>query len=257
MSIRFVVGPSRSGTGAFLRSFENNPFVNRVLYQPIKSAIRDTGSPRYDFIDTDQDNHIVTVAKDTIGIGASGYPIAEATYRVFRNASDLNKARYIFLFRNPLYSYSSDHNKFGVDLNSFLIGYRSAYEQAIAARKLSRNVSILTLEKLGMHPKEVFQLVCLRWDIPYTDSMIHWELPVGKKLVVSSGEMVRLEGVLSPSLEGLNGKDFSYVPCEENQLQLTQEEHDQITKHMLPLFQELEKKADADFPVKKGHSNLT
>ena len=61
MTIRFVVGPSRSGTGAFLRTFENNPCVDKVLYQPIKSALRDTGHPCYDFIDNDDD--ALTVAK--------------------------------------------------------------------------------------------------------------------------------------------------------------------------------------------------
>lgn len=250
MSVRFVVGPCRSGTGAFLRAFENNPIVSKVLYQPIKSGIRDTGSPCYDFLDIDKDDSSVIVAKDTIGIGAANYPIAEATYKVFRHASDLDKARYIFLFRNPLHTYSSDHNKFGVDLESFLIGYRSAYNQALTAKKLSSNVSILTLEKLGEHPKEMFRLVCSKWDIPYTDSMITWELAAGKKLVVSSGEINRLRGELSSSLEGLEGKEFSYLHRPESQLNLTQQENSQITKNMLPLFQHIKELADADFPVK-------
>ena len=210
MTIRLVVGPCRSGTGAFLRAFENNPCVDKVLYQPIKSVLRDTGHPRYDFIDNNDD--ALTVAKDTIGIGAGGYPIVEATYNVFRNASDLDKARYVFLFRNPLYCYSSDHHKFNVDLESFLIGYRSAYEQAVAAKALSRHVSILTLEQLGTDPKEMFELVCSKWNMPSVDNMIHWNLPAETKRFVSSGESERLKRELSPSLEGLKGKQFSYIP---------------------------------------------
>ena len=249
MSIRFVVGPSRSGTGAFLRAFENNRHVNRVLYQPIKSAMRDTGTPSYKFIDQDQDHGSITVAKDTIGIGAAGYPIEEATYNVFRNSDDLHKARYLFLFRNPLYSYASDHHKFGVDLKSFLVGYCSAYDQAVAARKLSPHVSIVTLEQLGAHPAEMFKLVCEKWDIPYEESMIEWQLPVGEKLVVSSGEVSRLQGELSSSLEGLQGERFSYQPCALDQLRLSEEERSQITEAMLPLFQHIKVLAGADYPM--------
>ena len=79
--------------------------------------------------------------------------------------------------------------------------------------------------------------------------MIEWQLPVGEKLVVSSGEVSRLQGELSSSLEGLQGERFSYQPCALDQLRLSEEERSHITEAMLPLFQHIKVLAGADYPM--------
>ncbi|MBP0019306.1 MAG: hypothetical protein J7647_17350 [Cyanobacteria bacterium SBLK] len=249
MTIRFLAAPSMSGTTAFLRAFENNPHVKAVYYQPLKSSLRETGKVSYDFLNLDKEYpEDIYIVKDTIGKAYPTSSIAEMTYKLYRNASDLEQARYIFLFRNPFNHYKSNQ-KWDLNMNDFKGSYFSVYEQAIKAKKLSDRVSILTLECLANHPERVFQLICKKWGIPYHDNMMDWKLPFGTKLLASDNEMQLISDFQGHFDKIMTSKTFAYRHKSIEALNLSSDEEKEIANNVLPVYQEIQKLTAIDFPL--------
>jgi len=66
--LRIFLSPTRSGSTALLRCFENNPAVDQVFHQPIKSGYRQGEDFDYSFFDYDEQQEAkILVAKETVG----------------------------------------------------------------------------------------------------------------------------------------------------------------------------------------------
>jgi hypothetical protein len=66
--LRIILSPTRSGSTVLMRCFENNPAIDRVYHQPVKSGFRE-GKPFdyriYDLESPSREREII--AKETIG----------------------------------------------------------------------------------------------------------------------------------------------------------------------------------------------
>lgn len=249
MTIRFLAAPSMSGTTAFLRAFENNPHVKAVFYQPLKSSLRKTGKVCYDFLNLDEENpENIYIVKDTVGKAFPNSPATEITYKLFRNAADLDKAKYLFLFRNPFNHYHS-HRKWSLTMKDFKHSYFSVYEQAVRAKQLSDRTSILTLEYLASHPDRIFQLICEKWDVPYHEAMVDWKVPFGTKLLASENELQLISDFQSYFDKVIKSKKFAYYHQALEELNLSAEEKHEIEEDVLPVYQEIQKLATIDFSL--------
>lgn len=185
-TIRLFISPCRSGSTAFMQSMNQSSDVH-CIYQPMKEGIREGGNPDYSIFDG---SHIafekhpgqIFFIKEVLGHAYS----EECRFNLFPDADAIERSRPLFLLRDPIGTWSSwkkckTAGKQGwegiCDLNLFKLAYQHTYDTFLEARSISDQVTCLTREYLLQDPQRVFQAICKRWDIPFTEAMIHWEKP--------------------------------------------------------------------------------
>ncbi|MGQ4646367.1 hypothetical protein [Lyngbya aestuarii] len=164
-----------------------SPHVH-CFYQPMKEGIREgEKKPDYSIFDgshpafTKHSAEIFFI-KEVLGHAYQ----EECSFELFPNQEAIKYSRPLFLLRDPVGTWSSwkkckAAGKEGwegiCDLNLFKIAYQHTYDTFINAKPISDQVTCLTREHLLKEPRHVFQLICRRWDIPFTDNMINWSKP--------------------------------------------------------------------------------
>ena len=75
--LRIILSPKRSGSTALMRCFENNPAIDRVYHQPVKSGFREGRQFDYRIYDLERSGRErKIIAKETIG----GFQNPEANF---------------------------------------------------------------------------------------------------------------------------------------------------------------------------------
>lgn len=185
-TIRLFISPCRSGSTAFMQSMNQSSDVH-CIYQPMKEGIREGGKPDYSIFDG---SHVafekhpgqIFFIKEVLG---HAY-LEECRFELFPDQDAIERSKPLFLLRDPVGTWSSwkkckAAGKEGwegiCDLNLFKIAYQHTYDTFVQTRSISDQVSCLTREYLLKNPQRVFQFICQRWDIPFTEAMIHWRKP--------------------------------------------------------------------------------
>ncbi|MBW4544774.1 MAG: hypothetical protein KME25_10085 [Symplocastrum torsivum CPER-KK1] len=185
-TIRVLISPCRSGSTAFMRSMAQNPDVH-CFFQPIKEGVREGKSPSYSIFDGThktfaQNPGKIFFIKETFGHAFQ----EECCFEAFPNQESVVRSRSIFLLRDPVETWSSwkklkAAGKKGwegvCDFNLFKTAYKHTHDTFMRNQDISDQITCLTREHLLENPYKVFQLICSRWDIPFTDNMIHWTKP--------------------------------------------------------------------------------
>lgn len=209
--LRIFLSPTRSGSTALLRSFENNPSVDQVFHQPIKSGYRQDGTFDYSFFDLEQkDRGHLFVAKETVG----GFAVPETIFSPLPNfgeheqvgpwlasPSEITKLEPLILIRDPLQTwasierlnrYSEGISEFHSPFEYFEASYRKVAEFLIAAKARELPVHCVTQEMLGQDPVNIMSRICDKWDMPWSESMIFWDKPYGVKTWFSNEAKTRM-----------------------------------------------------------------
>jgi len=195
--LRIFLSPTRSGSGAFLRCFENNPEVDQVYHQPIKSGYRQDGVFDYSWFDLLNDPRTL-VAKETIGgfedpetkfsplPGREGLPTVGAWYA---SPDLITTLEPIVLLRDPvqtwasierLNQYSAGRSRYHSPYDFFLNSYRAVAEFALEARRADLPVWCVTQEMLALDIYTMLKRICDKWKLPWHRSMVDWTLPYGE-----------------------------------------------------------------------------
>lgn len=175
MERRIIVGPCRSGTTALLHAFSQHPEV-KAVYQPVKSALRTTGLPNYDFFEAEEaDPSLFSVAKETIGHKTR----EECTLAVFPNDEAIRATRPCFIVREPVATYAS-WLKLGWGNETL---FADSYEHTAAlfekASSVSDQTCLLIQEELAANPEILMKTLCLQWGIPFRPELVNWPKRLG------------------------------------------------------------------------------
>ena len=182
--IRLFVSPCRSGSTAFMQSLNQSSEVH-CFYQPMKEGIREGTGPDYSFFDGTHPSFPkhpgkIFFAKEVLGHTRPD----ECCFELFPDDDAIHRSRPLFLLRDPVGTWSSwkkckaagNQGWEGVcDIEMFKLAYEHTYKAFVAVRGVSTDVTCLTREHLLQDPYRIFQLVCDRWEIPFTDEMIQWK----------------------------------------------------------------------------------
>ena len=242
---RLLITPVRGGSGAFLRTFENNPNVHAV-HQPIKSGLREKGIPDYSIY---QPLHPIynqypgkfIVAKETIG------PIKEqCTFNPFPDEHAIQESKPLFMFRDPFQTWNSWKKWWETDpetgLNWCSISYQHTYKLFKQALKTSSSTTCITLEKLGENPAKMFNLICDKWEIPYDDKMLDWSIKFGDNTTFTekAKNLIDKNPAMIKSVERIKNRNtFNYYPLKLEELKINSNEIKVITQKLLPKYEEI------------------
>ncbi len=251
---RLLITPVRGGSGAFLRTFENNPNVHAV-HQPIKSGLRAKGIPDYSIY---QPLHPIynqypgkfIVAKETIG------PIKEqCTFNPFPDEHAIQESKPLFMFRDPFQTWNSWKKWWKTNhetgLNWCCISYQYTYELFKNALQVSSDVTCITLEKLGKNPAKMFQYICHKWEIPYDAQMLNWSIPFGENttFTTEAKNLINQHPAMIKSVAQVReSTTFNYRPLKLEELAIGSDEIEIITHKLLPSYQEVSQLAETFYP---------
>lgn len=268
--LRMLVSPTRSGSTAFLRCFENNPAIMEVYHQPVKSGFRQDGTFDYQFFSLDEgDESSIYIAKETVGGFAPPEtrfnPLTEATSNRpsiaerFPSVEAIEKVRPLVLFRDPMQTwnsinklnkYSKGKSEFHSPFRYFISSYRNVFEFLMHAKGITRHAYCLTLERLASNPYEVLRDVCSKWQIKFHDQMIEWSLPYGQKTHYSEETMDRMEhdARFKKSKESLE-KSWRFHYTESLVRGIRTAHRRKIQNELQPLYDQAIALAAVDFPL--------
>lgn len=263
-----LVSPTRSGSTAFLRCFENNPDVEEVHHQPVKSGFRQDGTFDYGFFSLDEGREDkIFVAKETVGGFApeetdfSPVPKAPGGTSIanrFPSQEAIDKVRPLFLFRDPqqtwnsinkLNDYSAGRSPFHSPFEYFITSYRNVFEFLMHAKSVTPNAHCLTLEELARDPRSVLENLCAKWNIRYHEQMVEWDLPYGERTQFSEETKMRMETDprFMKSKEGLERSSrFEYSP---SVLDIMTEHRERILAELQPLYENACELSEKDFRI--------
>lgn len=267
-ALRIFISPTRSGSTALLRCFENNPAVTRVYHQPIKSGYRQDGVFDYSFFELEQEGtQGILVAKETVG----GFKDPETSFSPLPNRGEQEKVgpwvaspeeikhlEPLILIRDPLQPwgsierlnrYSEGVSKYHSPFEYFIKSYKVVNDFLSAAKDQDLPVRAITQESLGVHSREVLQAICQMWDIPWTEAMIEWTEPYGSKTWYSdeAKERMRTDPRFKRSKELLERSTrYNYRPSLVDDIEDWQ--RDVIEEQLLPLYKRAVSYAKQDFP---------
>lgn len=265
--IRILISPTRSGSTAFLRCFENNISVEQVYHQPIKSGFRQDGTFDYGFFLLDKDDPSkIFVAKETVG----GFQRPEVEFSPLQTtkkvasisdrfpfSEEIAQVKPLFLFRDPFQTwnsinklnvFSAGKSPFFSPFSYFLKSYQNVFDFMVYAKKVTKDVYCITLELLASDPKLMFSRICDKWNIPYYDQMIDWTLPYGEKTVYSEETKERMskDPRFIRSKQGLEeSSSFSYKPSEVSGV--SDEQMQIIKTKVLPIYEQIVSISKKDF----------
>lgn len=257
--IRLILSPTRSGSTALLRCFENHPLVDRVYHQPVKSGHRSGADFDYTYFELlDQSSQQVLVAKETIGgfdhDEANFSPLPATHGAMLRlgawslSRSIVERLDPVVLIRDPrqtwnsiekLNRWSAGKSPFHSPFSFFLDSYRHVAQFALDAHHQGLNPMIVTLEDLGYLPDVLLSEICQRWGLPYDDAMVRWTLPYGAKTWFSDETRVRMasDPRFRKSKETLeHATSFAYQP---SAVEISPLEASTIKRELEPLYETL------------------
>lgn len=266
--LRIIVSPTRSGSTALMRCFENNPAVDRVYHQPVKSGFREGKPFDYSIFDSDGPNRDkIVIAKETIG----GFLKPETDFTPIPPGSDafllgawalstdlLVRTEPLVLFRDPMHTWASIErlNRFSRGISPyqspiefFVDSYTNVASFAIDAYARGLPIHIITLEQLGERPEECLQRICEKWGMSWASAMVRWNLPYGAKTWFSDEAKDRFDNDprFRKSKESLTAsKSFAYVPSTLDGA-MTDDDKELITERLTPLYAEIVQLAHQDF----------
>jgi hypothetical protein len=251
-TIRLLISPCRSGSTAFMHAMSHNPQVH-AMYQPIKTGIREKGYPDYRVFDgshkvfKDYPTKVIFL-KETIGHAN----VSECCFDVFPNPETVIFSKPIYLFRDPVETWNSwkklnfANSRGKSDLALFLKAYTHVYNTFITTQTISPHVSCLTREHLLGNLRIVFQRLCQKWDIPFSDSMINWEksFDSNDNFTCTSSERKTFNRIMKDLKKT---RSFSYI---QNQVNfVTQKEREEIEKHLKPLYERVSEWSALYYPI--------
>ena len=267
--LRMIISPTRSGSTALLRCFENNPDVDRVYHQPVKSGFRQDGTFDYGFFSLDaQEPNKIFVAKETVGgfqqpeVDYSPLPAAGGQVSIadrFPSPEDIVKVRPLFLFRDPfqvwnsinrLNVFSAGKSPYFSPFSFFIESLQNVFEFMQYARRVTPHAYCVTLERLASDPKRFIRSICEKWEIPYTDQMVDWTLPYGQRTWYSDETRHRMahDPRFMHSKELLEkSRTFGYKPSELKGI--TEAHIQEISEKLMPLYEQIVKISERDFPT--------
>lgn len=263
-TVRLLISPCRSGSTAFMHAMSQNPQV-QAMYQPIKTSMRETGYPDYSFFDgshkifKDYPNKVFVI-KETIGHAN----VAECTLEVFPNPKAVIYSKPVYLFREPVETWNSwkKHNLAGnswqelnltelegkSNLNLFLKSYSHVYQSFKTSQLISPEVSCLTREHLLRDCKRVLQILCRKWDISFSNSMIDWEKSFDDNDNFTCTNIdKKLFEFIQTDLK--KSRTLTYVENENKIDLVTQEERKEIEKKLSPLYEKVREWSALYYPI--------
>lgn len=205
---RLIVSPCRTGSTplqfCFACNIPNTPQDGRVreaLYQPIKTGIRDqlgdlmwvpankdltsdahffrdeSGADYSPYFRKAGTHHKkgITIIKESRG----PYSDLECEYQLFPAFARerlIETTQPLFLVRDPLSVYDAMKRRRweGATIDLLVRAYRSVYEEYKAMREVSDAVACITYEQIADSPERMLRMLCERWGITYTKSMLQW-----------------------------------------------------------------------------------
>jgi hypothetical protein len=266
--LRIIVSPTRSGSTALLRCFENNPAVDRVYHQPVKSGFREGRAFDYGIYDLDGREHDqVVVAKETIG----GFDVAETAFSPLPAAPDqlrlgmwtlshehILRIEPLVLLREPLQAwgsierlnqYAAGRSPYHSPIDFFLTSYSNVVAFAVAARRRGLPVYVVTLEQLGARPERCLRELCRKWEIAWTPAMINWTMPYGANTWFSDEASYRMahDPRFIRSKASLSATwHFGYVPTSTDNV-ITPSDLSRVDRCLTPLYKRARRLARHDF----------
>jgi len=263
--LRMIVSPTRSGSTALLRCFENNPYVARVYHQPVKSGYRQDGTFDYSFFQLDNPD-LILVAKETVG----GFELPETTFspipasldtlrrEAFAPSEQGANLRLLALFRDPLQTwasierlniYSAGISPYYSPFKYFVTSFEAVFSFLTEARRLGINIRVITQEMLAAQPVVILKTICKLWEIPWSPAMVAWTHPYGAKTWFSDEARFRMDHDprFMKSKEALAASNsYRYVP---STTEFVAPEHRVEIRYQLnPLYAAITKMALQDFP---------
>jgi hypothetical protein len=266
--LRIILSPTRSGSTALMRCFENNPAVDRVYHQPVKSGFREHKPFDYGIYDLEGPSRgKIIIAKETIG----GFLKPEANFAPIPPGPDsfalgiwslstelVVRTRPLVLLRDPLQTwasierlnrYSEGISEYRSPIEFFLESFANVVRFAVDARDRELPVSVITLEQLGVRPEECLRELCRRWDLPWSPAMIDWTLAYGVRTWFSEEAKHRFEHDprFRKSKESLTAaRAFDYTPSTLDGA-ITNTDKQLIAQRLMPLYSQAVQIARRDF----------
>lgn len=261
-TIRVLLSPCRSGSTAFMQSMAQSP-NNHCFFQPIKEGVRETRGPDYSVFDGTHQAFVehpgkIFFIKETFGHAFR----EECCFDAFPDHDAIVRSRPIFLLRDPVATWSSwkklkAAGKKGwegvCDLNLFKIAYQHTYDSFLNAKAVSDQVTCITREHLLKNPKTLFQLICSRWDMPFTESMINWTKPFNvQDISCSDGHQETFTRLQHKSVRESMGFYAVENSGERKQLSLvTQEEREEIEATLRPFHTQFATWSEGYYPLEE------
>lgn len=266
--LRIILFPTRSGSTALMRCFENNPAIDRVYHQPVKSRFRE-GKPFdyriYDLGGPSREREII--AKETIG----GFLKPEANFApipagpkvlvlgIWSLSTELIvRTQPLVLLRNPMQTwasierlnrYSEGISEYHSPIEFFLESFANVVQFAVDAHKRELPIHVITLEQLGERPEECLRQICTTWGIPWSPAMINWTLAYGVKTWFSEEAKYRFEHDprFRKSKESLTAaRAFAYTPPTLDG-EIADADKQLIAERLMPLYSQAVQMARRDF----------
>ncbi|GEM_PF-5304875 len=172
-NIGIVLAPSRSGTTALAAAFAQNPNVY-VWRNPLKSIIRERGHYLSDqetegVIRRGADNGPAArvFLKMTFGLSS---PL-HCEYKPFpeNEMGTVLASRTVALLRDPLWTLNS-WIRCGKDPANYVLAYKH-----VLGLVEQWNLPVVTYEHLVRDPEHLLRILCERWGIGYTSSMLSFD----------------------------------------------------------------------------------
>lgn len=191
--IRFLVACPRSGSTLLMRIFAESPVcavTSRLLLMG-KAGSREGFSPDYSilenpshhntFISAFKSGKQFLICKEELGNDSRK---GECLYNVCPSPSAYTMVRPIFLFRDPIRVFDSWKSVGWTDAQSLIDCYTNMFH--MLSRAPSHAVSSLVYERLIQNPKIEIERICLRWGIPFSESMLKFNHPFGSNFIFTT-----------------------------------------------------------------------
>lgn len=262
-TIRVLISPCRSGSTAFMRSMAQSPHTH-CFFQPIKEGVREHRGPDYSIFDGSHKAFAehpgkIFFIKETFGHAFQ----EECCFDAFPDLDAIERSQPIFLLRDPVGTWSSwkklkAAGKKGwegvCDFNLFKMAYQHTYDSFLKAKAISDQATCLTRDHLLKNPHQAFQLICQRWDIPFTEAMINWNKPF-KVEEISCGEGHQETFTRLQHKDMRESTGFYAVENQGDRAQnslVTDEEREAIAATLQPLHEQFATWCEEYYPLKES-----
>lgn len=251
-----------------MRCFENNPAIDRVYHQPVKSGFREGRQFDYRIYDLERSSRErEIIAKKTIG----GFLQPEANFAPIPpgpDALDLGigslsteiivRTQPLVLLRDPMQTwasierlnrYSDGISEYHSPIEFFIESFANVVQFAIDAHERELPIQVIALEHLGERTEVCLRQICTKWDIPWSAAMINWTLAYGAKTWFSEEAKHRFEHDprFRKSKESLAAAhSFGYAPCALDG-EIANNDRQLIAERLMPLYGRAVQMARRDF----------
>jgi|GEM_PF-5222399 len=253
--IRMILGPPRSGTTVLQNALceaENT----QGIYEPIRVETFEDKKPlQYlnfsvfkSLDDPECHPEIKKQPKKTFILKeAMGYFLAKLGNRIIPSDKDVERAKPVFIFRDPYDTYNSIKKVGWYPINDFISIYKKCCNTCLELKKrFPDNITVVTYDQFMKNPGKILEKICKNWGLKFNDNLLNWKKSVFDKISFHPNQRERmLRDGIHNTLLNQTGK---LSDCKPKKLKLNFLERRKIRRELEPLYKQVSEIANKDFP---------